>query len=223
MRDLHTESGCTPLISEDYFSTAHPVARVLEPSRTQGHTLANAPLPPGTPYRGDMSEIAPALGQPRGHLFTKNEAAKACNVDPSTIKRRLSRGTFPHAYQDADNIWRIPYQDLVDAGLRPGAPTEPVHAPEVTPGHAPPQLEANTLPAPIVPLPLDSYRKLIEAQQERDDLRQQLAQAQQDAHRWYEQAQWVQRQLPADPAETIVDVREEQPPAKRRRLFRKNI
>ena len=78
--------------------------------------------PPGTPYRGDMSEIAPALGQPKGHLFTKNEAAKACNVDPSTIKRRLSRGTFPHAYQDADNIWRIPYQDLVDAGLRPGAP-----------------------------------------------------------------------------------------------------
>ncbi len=178
--------------------------------------------PPGTPYRGDMSEIAPALGQPKGHLFTKNEAAKACNVDPSTIKRRLSRGTFPHAYQDADNIWRIPYQDLVDAGLRPGAPTEPVHAPEATPGHAPPQLEANTLPAPIVPLPLDSYRKLIEAQQERDDLRQQLAQAQQDAHRWYEQAQWVQRQLPSAPAETIVDVREEQQPAKRRRLFRKS-
>lgn len=78
---------------------------------------------------------------------------------------------------------------------------------QATPGHAPPQLEANTLPAPIVPLPLDSYRKLIEAQQERDDLRQQLAQAQQDAHRWYEQAQWVQRQLPSAPAETIVDVR----------------
>ena len=50
------------------------------------------------------------------------EAAHACDVSITTIKRRLKAGAFPHARQvGLDRSWVIPVQDLVDAGLLPAS------------------------------------------------------------------------------------------------------
>ena len=50
----------------------------------------------------------------------RHEAAQACNVSLTTIKRRLKSGSFPHARQvGLDRAWVIPVRDLADAGLLP--------------------------------------------------------------------------------------------------------
>ena len=51
--------------------------------------------------------------------YTPQEAATLCGVSRDTIKRRLRRGQFPNAHrQDGPtDAWRIPEQDLRDAGL----------------------------------------------------------------------------------------------------------
>jgi Helix-turn-helix domain len=61
-----------------------------------------------------------------GRSLTIAEAARTCGVSVSTIRRYLAAGRFPTAHQQPSPIrgqrglWRIPTQDLLGAGLRPG-------------------------------------------------------------------------------------------------------
>jgi Helix-turn-helix domain len=61
-----------------------------------------------------------------GRSLTIAEAARTCGVSVSTIRRYLAAGRFPTAHQQPSPIrgqrglWRIPTQDLLAAGLRPG-------------------------------------------------------------------------------------------------------
>jgi hypothetical protein len=61
-----------------------------------------------------------------GPSLTIAEAARLCGVSTSTIRRYLAAGRFPTAHQQPSPIsgqrglWRIPTQDLLGAGLRPG-------------------------------------------------------------------------------------------------------
>ncbi len=58
--------------------------------------------------------------------LTIAEAARMCRVSVSTIRRYLAAGRFPTAQQQPSprpgqrGLWRIPTQDLLAAGLRPG-------------------------------------------------------------------------------------------------------
>ena len=88
---------------------------------------------PDRSYGGDHPER-----EPRGQLpgseqdlwseprLTIAEAARLCGVSASTIRRYLAAGRFPGAHQQPSSIpgqrglWRIPTQDLLAAGLRPG-------------------------------------------------------------------------------------------------------
>lgn len=47
------------------------------------------------------------------------QAATICGVSERTIRRKRQAGAFPNAVQDARGRWRIPVDDLYDAGLRP--------------------------------------------------------------------------------------------------------
>lgn len=67
-----------------------------------------------------------------GHLFSLKEAARACEVSPVTIRRRLRDETFPNAFKesiDGSETWQIPLGDLLGAGFTPTssgqATTEP--------------------------------------------------------------------------------------------------
>jgi Helix-turn-helix domain len=61
-----------------------------------------------------------------GPSLTIAEAARLCGVSTSTIRRYLAAGRFPTAHQQPSpssgrrGPWRIPTQDLLGAGLRPG-------------------------------------------------------------------------------------------------------
>jgi hypothetical protein len=57
--------------------------------------------------------------------LTLSEAASACGVSRSTIRRKHESGTFPGAWKDAEGAWRVPVEDLLAAGLRPGRPSPP--------------------------------------------------------------------------------------------------
>jgi Helix-turn-helix domain len=66
-----------------------------------------------------------------GPSLTIAEAARLCGVSISTIRRHLAAGRFPTAHQQPSPIsgqrglWRIPTQDLLAAGLRPGQAHRP--------------------------------------------------------------------------------------------------
>ena len=65
-----------------------------------------------------MSAIAVDVTAELGRL----EAAEACDVSITTIKRRLKAGAFPNARQvGLDRSWVIPVRDLVDSGLLPAS------------------------------------------------------------------------------------------------------
>jgi hypothetical protein len=64
-----------------------------------------------------------------GVALTMSEAARACRVHRSTIRRHLVRRSFPNAYKEAANgWWRIPVADLEAAGLRPNRMAPPEEA-----------------------------------------------------------------------------------------------
>jgi hypothetical protein len=73
---------------------------------------------------GQLSDPKHDLGT--GPSLTIGEAAGLCGVSVSTIRRYLAAGRFPAAHQQPSPIpgqqgrWRIPTQDLLAAGLRPG-------------------------------------------------------------------------------------------------------
>lgn len=100
--------------------------------------------------------------------LTLTQAADACGVSRSTIKRKHKSGEFPNASQSADGVWAIPIPDLFAAGLNPGRPSPPDNTTQVSgPGtatsltHVDPPLGPSS--EPIVPLPMSEYIALREA------------------------------------------------------------
>ncbi|MFJ2590859.1 helix-turn-helix domain-containing protein [Streptomyces sp. NPDC087538] len=86
-------------------SRARPRTRLRAPARGGGHG-----------DDGAMSTTRPML--------TQREAATACGVSRTTIRRRED-GDLPGAVQDPKRGWLIPIDDLLAAGLRPHAPAPP--------------------------------------------------------------------------------------------------
>ncbi|MFJ1839886.1 MULTISPECIES: helix-turn-helix transcriptional regulator [unclassified Streptomyces] len=58
-------------------------------------------------------------------MLTQREAAAACGVSRTTIRRRREDGDLPGAVQDPKRGWIIPVDDLLAAGFRLHAPTPP--------------------------------------------------------------------------------------------------
>jgi Helix-turn-helix domain len=93
---------------------------------------------PDRDYGGDHPEQEPPgqLPDPEHDLWSRPsltiaEAARLGGVSASTIRRHLAAGRFPTAHQQPSPItgqrglWRIPTQDLLAAGLRPGQARTP--------------------------------------------------------------------------------------------------
>lgn len=67
---------------------------------------------------------------PRAAMFTLSEAAAACGVSRSRIRRLLDAGAFPNAVQEAmpgkgtsAQVWHVPVPDLLAVGLVPNRDT----------------------------------------------------------------------------------------------------
>jgi hypothetical protein len=73
----------------------------------------------------------------RGALLTLTEAASACGVSRSTMKRRLP--DFKNAEQDQTGSWRVPVSDLLGAGLKLRPRPETRTNGQVSQGHDPDQ------------------------------------------------------------------------------------
>lgn len=58
-------------------------------------------------------------------LLTQREAADACGVSRTTIRRRREAGELPGAVLDENRGWLIPVEDLLAAGFRLNAPAPP--------------------------------------------------------------------------------------------------
>ncbi len=80
-----------------------------------------------------MSEQPEQAGQsaPGSHRFTLSDAATACGVSRSRIRRMLDAGEFPNAVREdvpgkgaSASPWYIPASDLLAAGLFPNRPTD---------------------------------------------------------------------------------------------------
>ncbi|MFI2620547.1 helix-turn-helix domain-containing protein [Streptomyces sp. NPDC018584] len=58
-------------------------------------------------------------------LLTQREAAAACGVSRTTIRRRREAGELPGSVQDEKGGWLIPVESLLAAGFRLNAPSPP--------------------------------------------------------------------------------------------------
>ncbi|MES9558856.1 MULTISPECIES: helix-turn-helix domain-containing protein [unclassified Streptomyces] len=58
-------------------------------------------------------------------MLTQREAATACGVSRTTIRRRREANDLPGAVQDPQRGWLIPIDDLLAAGFRLHAPAGP--------------------------------------------------------------------------------------------------
>ncbi|MEU2489578.1 helix-turn-helix domain-containing protein [[Kitasatospora] papulosa] len=58
-------------------------------------------------------------------MLTQREAAAACGVSRTTIRRRREAGGLPNSVQDEVRGWLIPVEDLLAAGFRLHAPAGP--------------------------------------------------------------------------------------------------
>lgn len=56
-------------------------------------------------------------------MLNQREAATACGVSRSTIRRRREAGDLPNSVQDPVRGWLIPVDDLLAAGFRLHAPS----------------------------------------------------------------------------------------------------
>ncbi|MER6480927.1 helix-turn-helix transcriptional regulator [Streptomyces filamentosus] len=61
-------------------------------------------------------------------LLSQREAAAACGVSRSTIRRRREAGELPGCVQDEERGWLIPVDALLAAGFRLNAPAPPEDA-----------------------------------------------------------------------------------------------
>ncbi|MFE4861493.1 helix-turn-helix domain-containing protein [Streptomyces sp. NPDC056670] len=124
--------------------------------------------------------------------LTQREAAAACGVSRSTIRRREA-GELPGAFEDPNRGWLIPVEALLAAGFRLNAPTGPDPVP-AEPAPAAEQPDADhaedddqdvaALRAELARVRADHdltlarieyERKVAAAQAETDRLRQELA------------------------------------------------
>ncbi|MFJ8696978.1 helix-turn-helix transcriptional regulator [Streptomyces roseolilacinus] len=62
-------------------------------------------------------------------MLSPRQAAAACGVSRTTIRRRREDGAFPGAVQDEKRGWLIPVEDLLAAGFRLNAPAPPLTRP----------------------------------------------------------------------------------------------
>ncbi|MFE0894079.1 helix-turn-helix domain-containing protein [Streptomyces rochei] len=58
-------------------------------------------------------------------LLAQREAAAACGVSRTTIRRRREAGELPGALLDDDRGWLIPVEDLLAARVPPQRPRSP--------------------------------------------------------------------------------------------------
>ncbi|MET9985707.1 helix-turn-helix domain-containing protein [Streptomyces rochei] len=58
-------------------------------------------------------------------LLAQREAAAACGVSRTTIRRRREAGELPGAVLDDDRGWLIPVEDLLAARFRLNVPAPP--------------------------------------------------------------------------------------------------
>lgn len=72
-------------------------------------------------------------------MLTQREAATACGVSRTTIRRRREAGDLPNAFQDPERGWMVPVDDLLAAGFRLNAPAP---ADPDTPAEAGPTIPA---------------------------------------------------------------------------------
>ncbi|MCD9904473.1 helix-turn-helix domain-containing protein [Streptomyces sp. MT29] len=111
-------------------------------------------------------------------MLTQREAAAACGVSRSTIRRRREAGDLPNAVQDEGRGWLIPVEDLLAAGFRLSAPAGP-HVPAAdsvggSGGHHQEHEQGDAVAALRAELAAERYgRQLAEADAEH--LRAQLA------------------------------------------------
>ncbi|MFD6243368.1 helix-turn-helix domain-containing protein [Streptomyces diastaticus] len=89
---------------------------------------------PGTAPRAP----GPGLGQ----VFTQAQAAAACGVGRTTIRRWRQAGQLPGAYETPEGTWKIPLADLLAHGAQVGTPAPPAPAP------APEEVAEAPAPAP---------------------------------------------------------------------------
>lgn len=90
--------------------------------------------------------------------FSASQAAEVCDVDRTTIQRKLKRGSFPNAEKSADGAWQIPLADLLADGLNPGAP-RPGDAPQAQSTDAP-QGDATEVPVAMTQVPQAELEQL---------------------------------------------------------------
>lgn len=63
-----------------------------------------------------------AIAHEQVEALSLSDAAKACAISRSTIRRKLDASTFPNAFRLGDDgPWMVPLSDLVGAGLDPGS------------------------------------------------------------------------------------------------------
>ena len=53
-----------------------------------------------------------------GHVFTIADAAEACNVSKKTLNRKIKTGDLSNAFKDSKGRWKIPIEDLIQAGYK---------------------------------------------------------------------------------------------------------
>jgi hypothetical protein len=87
-------------------------------------------------HNGDMND-APV------RTLSIVEAARAAGSDRHLIRRKLQDGDLPNAFKDTQGIWRIPYDDLANAGLLRPDPDQLVLV-DIT-DDAPPATDADEL------------------------------------------------------------------------------
>ncbi len=97
-------------------------------------------------------------------VFALNEAAAACAVSRSTMRRYRERGRFPDAYKSGDPaIWHIPLDNLLAAGLRLRAPEVSRSEQEQTGALEQQPSMSEQTPEQTVTLPLAEFVRLREA------------------------------------------------------------
>ncbi|MEQ4611608.1 helix-turn-helix domain-containing protein [Streptomyces cavourensis] len=110
-------------------------------------------------------------------MLTQREAAAACGVSRSTIRRRREAGDLPGAVSDETRGWLIPVDGLLAAGFRLNGPVGPDAAaasPAGTGGHHQEHEQGDAVAVLRAELAAERYgRQLAEADAEH--LRAQLA------------------------------------------------
>lgn len=129
------------------------------------------------PHRRSVLVIVPPMNEIEKDTrpsLTLTEAADACDVHRSTIRRALDRDAFPNAYREpgvlgpASGLWRIPVTDLIAAGYS-------VYAPDRGDGEGAPPPVPQTVPRAHELDELEQLRSEIAAMRARAELAEAIA------------------------------------------------